>query len=101
MWIIVMFDLPTITKENRYNYSTFKKTLEQLGFIRMQFSVYMKSVGSRERLESQIRQVQRNLPPEGQVSILNFTDKQFEQIKHFYCRAQRKSPSAPQQLQMF
>lgn len=40
MWLFAMFDLPTDTTEDIRNYTRFRKTLLQLGFDMLQFSVY-------------------------------------------------------------
>ena len=42
MWVIVMFDLPTKTKEERKDYALCRKSLEFFGFVRHQYSVYMR-----------------------------------------------------------
>ena len=42
MRIIVFFDLPVLTAENRRNYRQFRKFLVKAGFLMMQESVYCK-----------------------------------------------------------
>ena len=42
MRILVMFDLPTETSEDRRNYRKFRKNLIKNGFIMMQESVYVR-----------------------------------------------------------
>ena len=44
MRILVMFDLPMETSEERRNYRKFRKNLIKNGFIMMQESVYVKLV---------------------------------------------------------
>ena len=44
MRILVMFDLPTETSEERRDYRKFRKNLIKNGFIMMQESVYVKLV---------------------------------------------------------
>ena len=44
MRILVMFDLPTETSEERRDYRKFRKNLIKNGFIMMQESVYVKPV---------------------------------------------------------
>jgi len=46
MRIIVFFDLPTITGEDRRNYRNFRKCLIKNGFIMLQESVYCKMITS-------------------------------------------------------
>ena len=45
---MVMFDLPTVTKQERLEYTRFRKYLLKEGFIQLQFSVYAKFCSSRE-----------------------------------------------------
>lgn len=42
MRMLVMFDMPTTTARERHNYRIFVKELEREGFVRIQFSVYVK-----------------------------------------------------------
>ena len=46
MRIMVFFDLPTITLEDRRNYTKFIKCLIKNGFIMLQESVYSKLITS-------------------------------------------------------
>lgn len=101
MWIFVMFDLPVGTKKQRKSYARFKKDLEKLGFTMFQFSVYIRFCGSVESMEVHMRKVERVLPGEGTVTMMHMTDRQFEQIKHFYCKAEKLKPTNNQQLEMF
>ncbi len=79
MWMIVMFDLPTITDRDRRRANGFRNFLKDNGFEMSQLSVYFKFVGVREKANRMVRKIKSNTPP-GNVSILFFTDKQFAQI---------------------
>jgi CRISPR-associated protein Cas2 len=39
-WLIVLFDLPTDTKEERYQATRFRNRLLDLGYLMLQYSVY-------------------------------------------------------------
>ena len=101
MWIIVMFDLPTDTKEARREYGKFRKALLEDGFTMTQFSVYSRFTMSREDAEKHIRRVQTWLPPDGEVRILCCTDKQFAKMHVFFGKIRKKEPSPWQQLTFF
>lgn len=101
MWIFVLFDLPVLTKVQRKDYTTFRKSLEKLGFGMQQFSVYNCFCGSRERMEAQIQRIKNHLPPAGHVMIMNMTDRQYQDIVNFYCRSEAKLKEGPQQLELF
>ncbi|MGC6426759.1 MAG: CRISPR-associated endonuclease Cas2 [Akkermansiaceae bacterium] len=41
-WLMVAFDLPTKTKDERKRYTHFRKCLLDDGFLMMQYSVYIR-----------------------------------------------------------
>lgn len=77
MWIMAMFDLPVGDKEQRRYATHFRKFLLSRGFTMLQFSVYAKYCSSRDSANSIISTVKFALPPDGNVRICMFTDKQF------------------------
>lgn len=79
MRCILFFDLPSVTKSDLREYRKFTKTL---GFVMYQESVYTKLCLNETVVDSSINEVRKNLPKEGQVSILTITDKQFSSIKN-------------------
>lgn len=81
MRVIVFFDLPTVTSENRRNYAQFRKFLIKNGFMMLQESVYCKLALNQTVLEAIIKNVKKNKPPEGLVQILSLTEKQFSKIE--------------------
>jgi len=101
MWILVMFDLPTDTKEQRKKASNFRNFLLDEGFERCQFSVYARFVNGKEAFTTRVNRIERNLPESGDIQILNFTDRQYRDIVHFSDQGRRKARENPQQLVMF
>lgn len=77
MRMMVFFDLPTLTVENRRSYNRFRKLLVQNGFLMLQESVYCRMVlnGTVERSVADL--IRRERPPEGMVMLLTVTEKQF------------------------
>ena len=101
MWVLVMFDLPSDTKQARRDYTLFRKMLLGNGFSQMQYSVYARHCPSKENAEVHTMRVERHLPPDGEVRILLFTDKQFERM-HIFLGKSRKTPEpAPRQMEFF
>ncbi|MCS6820533.1 MAG: CRISPR-associated endonuclease Cas2 [Microscillaceae bacterium] len=98
MWIFVFFDLPTETSELRKEYTLFRKKLLKDGFQMQQFSVYRRFCGSRENADVHIRRVRKAVPPEGMVSILLVTDKQFGEMINIVGAKRQPPPKPPQQL---
>lgn len=98
---MVMFDLPTETKEDRRNYTQFRKKLLENGFWQIQYSVYARPCFTDETAETYEQRIKRWLPPLGQVRILMFTDKQFGRQKVFYSKKVIDPEKPPDQLTFF
>ncbi|QIE45192.1 CRISPR-associated endonuclease Cas2 [Pseudohalocynthiibacter aestuariivivens] len=101
MWILVMFDLPTDTRQQRKAAGTFRNFLLDEGFERSQFSVYARFVNGKEAFATRIIRIERHLPDMGDIQILNFTDRQYRDIIHFSDQGRRKARENPKQLVMF
>jgi CRISPR-associated protein Cas2 len=101
MWILVMFDLPVVRKDERKAASAFRKRLLDLGFEMTQFSVYMRYCTSHSEIDTFTKKVEIALPPGGKVNILTFTDKQYERIVTYYGRRKQPKKRAPAQLALF
>lgn len=82
MRVIVFFDLPILTVQNRRDYRKFRKTLIKSGFIMMQESVYTKLVPNSTTADSVVEHIRKNKPPEGVVQLLKVTEKQFEKMEY-------------------
>lgn len=101
MWILVMFDLPTDTSQQRKDAGKFRNFLLDEGFERSQFSVYARFLNGKEAFATRVSRIERHLPDSGDVQILNFTDRQYRDIVHFSDQGRRKARENPQQLVMF
>ena len=101
MWVMVLFDLPTTTKQEVRNYTLFRKRLQKDGFSMFQFSIYLRHCPSRENAAVHIKRVKKSLPPNGHVGIMQITDKQFGMMELFYGKKEKPKPDIPQQLSLF
>ena len=101
MWIIVLFDLPTETKQQKRTYTQFRKFLLEDGFVMTQYSVYTRHSSSHDNANVHIKRVKSALPAEGEVRIIKITDKQFADIEVFYGRKAKSIEKAPEQLSFF
>lgn len=101
MWMLTMFDLPVVHTEERKEATRFRKDLLDMGFEMAQFSVYMRCCVSRERTEALVEGVRKRLPSGGKVAILIFTDKQYENMLHFFAREESAQTSDCGQLALF
>jgi len=84
MWMLVMFDLPVLTKAERKAANDFRNYLLGQGFERAQLSVYMRFCSGKEQTKSYVRKIKAHIPKGGLVDILMFTDKQYENIITFH-----------------
>lgn len=100
MWILAMFDLPTATRKERKAAAGFRNYLLDESFEMAQFSVYLRWCSGKEQVEAITRRIERNLPQTGKVSLLAFTDKQYENIMNFDGRRRGKTKN-PQQYVLF
>ena len=82
MRVIVFFDLPTETNEDKRNYRKFRKTLITNGFIMLQESVYTKMLITPSGEKTILSIIRNNRPPKGLVQLLTITEKQFAKM-HF------------------
>lgn len=101
MWLFVFFDLPTDTRDHRRIYTTFRKRIMEDGFNMLQYSVYTRHCASRESMNVHIKRVQRLVPKEGQVTILQITDKQYSGMINILGRVREALAPAPTQLELF
>ena len=81
MRILVLFDLPITTLENKRSYRIFRKYLLKNGFMMMQESVYCKIPLNPIAAEAIIKKVKMNLPQEGLVQLLTVTERQFSRME--------------------
>lgn len=82
MRIIVMFDLPVKTAENRRNYNRFRRELIKNGFVMMQESIYTRMLLNQTAMHSACQFIKKIKPPEGLIQILTITEKQFANIEY-------------------
>lgn len=101
MWILVMFDLPVGTKEQMRAATRFREYLLDEGFEMAQFSIYARFCSGKEQYESHVRRIESNLPEKGDIHILGFTDRQYENIIRFSGQARKRQRKNPSQLALF
>ena len=101
MWVEVMFDLPVVQKAERKAATEFRNALLDMGFEMSQFSVYLRFCTSAAQIETYCKRVEMALPEGGKVTILQFTDKQYERIISFHGKAKQPANKTPDQFDLF
>lgn len=100
-WLLVLFDLPTTTKQAKRAYVEFHRFLLDDGFSMMQYSVYGRHAPNREHAETHVARVRRALPERGEVRVIRLTDAQFGRMEVFRGRKPSQAEGAPEQLLIF
>lgn len=77
-----MFDLPTLTSNNRKAYRTFRKFLITNGFLMLQESIYSKLALNGTVANTVIRNIESNIPDSGLVQMLIVTERQFAKMTY-------------------
>lgn len=77
-----MFDLPTLTSNDRKSYRAFRKFLISSGFLMLQESVYSKLALNGTVANTVIRNVEKHVPMNGLVQMLTVTEKQYSKMSY-------------------
>lgn len=101
MWVMVFFDLPVLTPEERKEATKFRKDLMTEGFTMFQFSIYMRHCASKEKAEVHMRRVRNFLPKKGKVGLMMITDKQLGMMEIWMGTQFGGNVGEVQQLTMF
>lgn len=84
MRVLVLFDLPMVTAQERKIYTKFRKYLIKNGFLMMQESVYCKMALNQSAANSIMDGVRKNSPGDGIIQMLTITEKQYNKME-FIC----------------
>lgn len=82
MRLILFFDLPMETSQDRREYARFRKLLVRSGFVMMQKSVYSKLALTQTSADAALEQIRKQKPPQGTVQALLITEKQYARIEY-------------------
>lgn len=80
MRVIVFFDLPVVTGEEKRAYIQFRKFLLKNGFMMVQESVYCKLALNGSAVNAIVENVRKNSPDKGLVQLLTVTEKQYSKM---------------------
>lgn len=101
MWVMVLFDLPVVDPDHRRAYTRFRNFLLDRGFEQAQFSVYVRHTSGKEAVKTLLGKIEGAVPERGKVDILQFSDKQYENIVSFRGKADKSNPKNPDQFVLF
>lgn len=92
MRMLLMFDMPTDTADERKAYRRFRKFLLSEGFIMHQFSVYSKLLLNNSANTAMVARLKENNPKKGSITLLTVTEKQFSRM--IYLNGERNTSIA-------
>ena len=100
-WVLVFFDLPVGTTEERRDASNFRKDLIKDGYMMVQFSVYARPCGTADRVETQVRRLKSKIPSKGEVRGLMISDAQWGRMIIMRSHQKAEAEKMPAQMQFF
>lgn len=81
MRILLFFDLPTETSDDKKEYLSFRKHLLKNGYSMIQYSVYVKCINASSKFEGEHNKLKKCLPSNGNIRLLCVTEKQYQEMK--------------------
>jgi len=100
-WVLVFFDLPVGTPEERRDATNFRKDLLKDGYMMVQFSVYARPCGTADRVDTQVRRLKTKIPPKGEVRGLMISDAQWGRMIILRSRQKADAEKMPAQMMFF
>lgn len=101
MWVMVMFDLPVVTKRQRRDANRYRIDLIASGYQRIQLSVYARFCPTIQRARKDGADAVAALPPEGFCRVLYLTDHQWSRMLVVEHKNSTKPEPEPNQLLIF
>lgn len=80
MRILLFFDLPMVSNEEKREYLNFRNYLLKNGFFMLQESVYCKLVLNATVANAIFNNLENSKPKKGLIQILMITEKQYEKM---------------------
>ncbi|MDY3126889.1 MAG: CRISPR-associated endonuclease Cas2 [Corynebacterium sp.] len=96
-----MFDLPVKTKPQTTAANRFRNQLLDLGFSRVQFSVYAQYFPLASRVQTTVKQVKSQLPDGGDIRVIMISDYEWSHAIRFSNKKETKNEEMPTQLAIF
>lgn len=81
MRLVIFFDLPTLTNQDKKEYRYLIKFLKENGFVRVQYSIYSKLCINSIATMTAKKRFEANCPVKGDIRYLVLTESQYQSIK--------------------
>lgn len=77
MRLLIFFDLPTTTRDEKRAYVLFRRFLLQDGYDMLQWSVYSRIVNGEDAIKKHQQRLIANLPKKGAIRCMKVSEKQY------------------------
>jgi CRISPR-associated protein Cas2 len=101
MWILVFFDLPVTSPNDRRAATQFRKKLLQDGYMMLQWSVYARPCNNMERVNKHTARLQLMIPHTGSIRAMVVTEQQFARMQILLGKRRDEENFGCQQLVLF
>jgi len=98
VWLLVMFDLPVVTSDQRRDANRYRNLLYDQGFSQVQLSVYSKYLLNSSGVRRILPVLRGNVPAQGEVRVLKLTDEQWSGMSRYYGPQDAAVEAEPTQL---
>lgn len=79
--MLLMFDLPSVTVDDRREYHQFMKAIKKNGFLQLQESCYLKLIRNIASIDQTMNSLRKIMPKRGNVSVLPLNLSSFAGMK--------------------
>lgn len=105
-WLLVMFDLPVMTEDQRRSATQFRQNLLADGYLMLQYSVYVRPCVTYEKVDKHTKRLDPMMPPGGNIRVIFLTDSQWMRAMtrispDYRTRNLSPDPRMPQQLEFW
>lgn len=101
VWLMVMYDLPTRTKQQRRNAQVYREMILNEGFDMVQLSVYVKYIPNATGARPVYMALKNTVPADGLVRMIRLSDEQWAQQHRFFGLKTLKVEEKPDVLDIF
>lgn len=101
MRMMVFFDLPTTSKQERKYATKFRNSLLKDGYYMMQWSVYSRICKGIAQVEKHAQRLKCLIPPVGSVRLMTVTEKQFADMEILVGESKKEEKIGAKQLVLF
>lgn len=102
VWLIAVYDCPMTEREERRDYTIFRKKILQENFLQLQYSLYARHFSTYAQATTVIARLQAHVPQGASVAFFFVTDKQWSMTQEYYGpKKTKKKPEEYEQIALF